>query len=284
MANLLRKAKEVGLTKPAEWLAKKGVHPNTITLAGLILNIAAIVLQSLERARSREDRRIWVFWAATVMRLLALFFDGLDGSVAAAHKRINSKFYNPNGQLIDGGVDRVSSIGLMLMEQQRSISEGNYREANTIAAGSVLSGLSSLLRALVEAHGGTTQEQSLNPATFAGTHLGRTLVQLLATLEYEQYEQPASAAGYELTVTQHASIRESLHTYLTASNGIVVTERSGDLVHAVQNQTSAEETIDSAGRTKSLKDHWTRAKLYGALTGAAAVAGLAVGLNSRKAA
>ena len=72
-------------------LARIGVTPNILTLAGLFFAVA-----------------LWMFpssWPAVIFLVLSLFFDGIDGSLAIV-TRVTSKF----GAFTDSFVDRLSEL------------------------------------------------------------------------------------------------------------------------------------------------------------------------------
>lgn len=79
-------------------LASLRVHPNILTLIGLVINIYAMVLFA----------KGIVFWAAIVI-LFAGVFDMLDGEVARRTKRV-TKF----GAFFDSVIDRYSDVLLLL--------------------------------------------------------------------------------------------------------------------------------------------------------------------------
>ena len=72
-------------------LSRMKVTPNLLTFAGLLAAVA-----------------LWQFansWAAAVLLVLSLFFDGIDGSIAIV-SRVTSKF----GAFTDSFVDRISEV------------------------------------------------------------------------------------------------------------------------------------------------------------------------------
>jgi CDP-diacylglycerol--glycerol-3-phosphate 3-phosphatidyltransferase len=81
-----------------EGLAKLRVHPNILTLIGLLINIFAMVLFA---------RGIFL-WAGVVI-VLAGIFDMVDGEVARRTKRV-TKF----GAFFDSVIDRYSDMLLLL--------------------------------------------------------------------------------------------------------------------------------------------------------------------------
>lgn len=275
MPNPLRTFKEYALQKPAEWLADKNVHPNAITLAGAGGQLVSAYLGYREDRRLEEDQREWVYWLSTVVLLASLSADAFDGTVARAHARKNPEFNNPYGADLDGTTDKVLTAVMFLLAQAASLQQGNTREAAVIAHASAASISSSLSRALVELNGGTTEEQSFDPITFAGTHMGRMIFLTLANLRYVQWKRIASLAGVHLTKKQHAFIRESIFWYLALSNTVVTAQRLMDLKEAVNNPTEATEVADSAGNVKRKSSHLRRAKLFGGVLVGALVGSVA---------
>ena len=82
----------------ASWLARLGVSPNAVTLAGLAGAGASAYLLS-----------IGLLWAGGVALLAAGALDLFDGALARATDRV-SKF----GALLDSVVDRLSEIAILL--------------------------------------------------------------------------------------------------------------------------------------------------------------------------
>ena len=81
-----------------DWLAALRVHPNILTLLGLVVNIFAAVLFA----------KGLFFWAGLVV-LFAGIFDMVDGEVARRTKRV-TKF----GAFFDSVIDRYSDLILLL--------------------------------------------------------------------------------------------------------------------------------------------------------------------------
>lgn len=84
-----------------EWLAQGGVHPNVLTLIGVLINVFCGLLFGLGH----------FFWAGVVL-IFANLFDMLDGSVARRSGRV-TRF----GAFFDSTLDRlsdmVSFVGIM---------------------------------------------------------------------------------------------------------------------------------------------------------------------------
>jgi len=81
-----------------DWLSDLRVHPNILTLLGLVVNIFAAVLFA----------KGLFFWAGLVV-LFAGIFDMVDGEVARRTKRV-TKF----GAFFDSVIDRYSDLILLL--------------------------------------------------------------------------------------------------------------------------------------------------------------------------
>ena len=81
-----------------DWLSVLRVHPNILTLLGLVVNIFAAVLFA----------KGLFFWAGLVV-LFAGIFDMVDGEVARRTKRV-TKF----GAFFDSVIDRYSDLILLL--------------------------------------------------------------------------------------------------------------------------------------------------------------------------
>ena len=80
------------------WLSDHKVHPNILTLIGLVINIFAAVLFA----------KNLLFWAGLVV-VFAGIFDMVDGEVARRTKRV-TKF----GAFFDSVIDRYSDMVLLL--------------------------------------------------------------------------------------------------------------------------------------------------------------------------
>src|SRR5439155_8065922 len=80
------------------WLSDHRVHPNILTLIGLVINIFAAVLFA----------KNLLFWAGLVV-VFAGIFDMVDGEVARRTKRV-TKF----GAFFDSVIDRYSDMLLLL--------------------------------------------------------------------------------------------------------------------------------------------------------------------------
>jgi Phosphatidylglycerophosphate synthase len=90
----------------AEWLAKRGVNPNSISLAGMFCGIAAGLLLA---ATSRASHS-WLCWLGAAvlvqLRLLANLYDGM----VAVLRQIAS----PVGELFNEVPDRVSDAATLI--------------------------------------------------------------------------------------------------------------------------------------------------------------------------
>jgi CDP-diacylglycerol--glycerol-3-phosphate 3-phosphatidyltransferase len=75
-----------------------GIHPNTLTLIGVLINVAAAFALGLDH-----------FWLAFVIMLVANIFDFIDGKVALITNTV-SRF----GAFWDSTLDRFSDIALFL--------------------------------------------------------------------------------------------------------------------------------------------------------------------------
>ncbi len=275
MENPLRSFKKNVLEKPAKLLAEHDVSPNTITWLGMAINNVGLVVKELERARKPEDRRAWVLWMGTFLWALGLAMDALDGEVARAHVFLGKdKNFNPDGQIYDGLVDREETTAAFTSEESRSLRAQNYWEALMIAVEAVLSNSGSTVRALVESYGGRTTETPVDLQRFGGTHSTRMMMLALVMMDYEQ------VAFTGMSRDQHAMLRTLMHGYLLVSNATVVSDRLKDLLSALQNPSTEDETIDSAGFNKSRAGHWKRAKLYGGITASTALLGAGLYLGN----
>src|SRR5262247_2231549 len=74
------------------------IHPNTLTLIGVLINVAAAVALALDR-----------FVLAGVIMIVANIFDFIDGKVAHELK-LESKF----GAFWDSTLDRFSDLALLV--------------------------------------------------------------------------------------------------------------------------------------------------------------------------
>ena len=96
----------------ARFLARLGVSPNALTLAGLVVSGASAYLISTG-----------LLWAGGIVLLASGIFDLFDGAVARATGR-DSRF----GALLDSFADRVSEaavlLGLLVLYMHRSSDEG----------------------------------------------------------------------------------------------------------------------------------------------------------------
>lgn len=222
----LRQLKELFLGRPAKKLAEWGVTPNMVTGLGLGMKGASIALRLTERSKPEAEQRAWVFWSAIGLSLGSLVMDGLDGSVYRARKSLDDGYTNGNGQLVDGLTDRFSALMEMVKEVLKSVRDGHVTEAQVLAFIIIFLPLPSFLRAKIEENGGTVVEQSFNPLTFGGTHVGRTLIIELLSLEKVQLDQMLGIVGVTLSQAQFDAWRTGLITYLAVSNGIVVSQRA----------------------------------------------------------
>lgn len=285
--SLARKLKETFLGKPARFLANVHVTPNMVTLAGLGMRATSAGLRTYEDSKPESEQREWVYWSATGLSLGSLLMDGLDGSVARAHKAADPNYVNPNGQLVDGLADRAGGMIEILKESLVCLRNGEVELATALACINVLLPLPSFLRAKIEENGGTTKEQSFNPLTFGGTHAGRTLVIELLSLKKVQLNRILGLIGISLTEPQFNAWRKGLIAYLAISNGIVVAQRAWALRRSVLDRrqreaqqpletaiTPSEEypeegeiideiPLDSAGLSKTQEDHRVRGFWYG---------------------
>lgn len=294
----LRAIKEGVLGAPAELLARLKVSPNVVTLVGLLLTLGAESVAVSERSvdtsnsESTENRTgVGIFWLATLARLLALLADGLDGSVARAHKKINPAYTNENGSYIDGATDRLVNTIRMMVESHRYEMSGK-QGASVLASLTAVSGnLPSFLRAATEARGGVTTEQSLNFWEFAGTHVGRTAIYTLISLEHSQVDQIVSAVTFgnvHLLPETWEQIKIGLIAYVAIDTAMVSSKRAGALADTYQEKAVDEDSqqlqLDSAGfNDKKPEAHRKRAQLYAlALAGSAAWAGIALARTVRR--
>ena len=79
------------------------VHPDWITLAGLVCSLlAAALFQSAEHTR-------WLFLAIPLLLLLRITLNALDGMVALATGKAR-----PFGEVLNEGADRLSDVGILL--------------------------------------------------------------------------------------------------------------------------------------------------------------------------
>jgi len=88
-----------GIIDPiADWLARLGFTPNTLTFIGFLMNVAVAVILSQGEMR----------WGAVAF-FLASAFDGLDGTLARKLNRV-SRF----GAFLDSTMDRLSEAAVFL--------------------------------------------------------------------------------------------------------------------------------------------------------------------------
>ena len=82
----------------AEWLVRRGVHPNAVTVAGFLVTVAAAVMYSRDHVRT-----------AGFLVLLGGLCDVFDGQVARV-SGLASKF----GSFFDSTLDRISEIAMYI--------------------------------------------------------------------------------------------------------------------------------------------------------------------------
>jgi len=95
----LLRARAVAITQPvAEVLARLNMHPNTLTIAGFVLNLAAGLIAASGR-----------LLGAGILMLLASCIDGFDGALARTAGK-QSRF----GAFLDSSLDRLSEGAVLL--------------------------------------------------------------------------------------------------------------------------------------------------------------------------
>lgn len=93
------RTRAVVITQPvAEGLARLNLHPNTLTIAGFVLNVAAGLIAASGRVV-----------VAGIVMLLASCIDGLDGALARTSGK-QSRF----GAFLDSSLDRLSEGAVLL--------------------------------------------------------------------------------------------------------------------------------------------------------------------------
>jgi CDP-diacylglycerol--glycerol-3-phosphate 3-phosphatidyltransferase len=122
---------------PAELLAKTGLSPNVLTVAGLLLAFAVAWVLSSGR-----------FFLGGFLVLLSGAFDLLDGAVARASGRTTTF-----GALLDSTFDRLSEAALFMGLLAFYASEGSYQELLLVGAALVGSIMTSYVRARAEGLG-----------------------------------------------------------------------------------------------------------------------------------
>ena len=91
----------------AHWLARRGISPNTISMAGMFCGIAAGILFAATSGNTGWRRTFWIAGAVFVqLRLLANMFDGM---VAIASQKAS-----PVGELFNEVPDRVSDTAIFI--------------------------------------------------------------------------------------------------------------------------------------------------------------------------
>ncbi|MBP7876136.1 CDP-alcohol phosphatidyltransferase family protein [Candidatus Woesebacteria bacterium] len=287
----LRELKERSFGAPAEVLAKLHVHPNLVTAIGVVFGLLAesmTVAHQKARANTSESEEIsegtLKYWLVTLLRVLSLVADGMDGSVARAREELDSEFENPYGQIVDGVGDRALVTIRQEVESHQHERNGERGTAIYIAILAVLTNVPSYLRAKIEANGGVTKDQALNPLEFAGTQFGRMAILIITSLDFSQVQQLLALASpeKELTIEQWEKIKLVLWGYMGLSTVAVIVKRlrayvismrnkpidqvvAGALllIEATDSEASEKLIADSSGFVKkTAKDHEIRAKAY----------------------
>src|SRR4051794_4388257 len=80
---------------PATRLARRGVHPNAVTLAGIGSAVLAAVVG-------------WP-WAAAILVAASAWCDGVDGAVAVLARRVSAM-----GQVLDAVGDRIADVAFVI--------------------------------------------------------------------------------------------------------------------------------------------------------------------------
>ncbi len=130
----------------ARWLARRGVSPNAISIAGMLCGIGAgIALTATGYLPSFGQRLAWLAGALLVqLRLLA---NMLDGMVA-----IESQKSSPIGELYNEVPDRVSDVGTLV---GAGYAVGGNSTLGYLAAGVAL--FTAYIRAMGKAAGGNQE-------------------------------------------------------------------------------------------------------------------------------
>jgi phosphatidylglycerophosphate synthase len=116
----------------AHWLAARGISPNAISVAGMIVGLAAGACLAGTAQAARAERTLWLIGAVFIqLRLLA---NMLDGMVAVETKRAS-----PVGELFNEVPDRVSDSAILI-------------GLGFAAGGSALLGLAAALTAMFTAY------------------------------------------------------------------------------------------------------------------------------------
>jgi CDP-diacylglycerol--glycerol-3-phosphate 3-phosphatidyltransferase len=121
----------------ARFLGRQGVHPNTITLVGFLLQAGVGLLFALGRIR----------WGGVLLAVGGPM-DALDGAVARANGQ-----ERPFGAFLDSTLDRLSDAVLILGLTAYHIQRGALLEVGLLLAALVFALLVSYTRARAEALG-----------------------------------------------------------------------------------------------------------------------------------
>jgi CDP-diacylglycerol--glycerol-3-phosphate 3-phosphatidyltransferase len=121
----------------ASLLGRTGVHPNTLTLVGFLLQVGVAALFALGRLR----------WGGVLLLLIAPL-DALDGAVARAVGK-ESAF----GAFLDSTVDRLSDAVLILGLAVHSLGQGRQLQAGLYLVALVAALMVSYSRARAESLG-----------------------------------------------------------------------------------------------------------------------------------
>ena len=96
-----------GAKRVAGWLSRRGVRPNTISVAGMIAGILAGAALAATSYWPEAARYAWIIGAVLIqVRLLANMFDGM---VAVETKQMSSL-----GELYNEVPDRVSDVATLV--------------------------------------------------------------------------------------------------------------------------------------------------------------------------
>lgn len=288
---------------PAKELAKRGVSPNHVTLAGGAAAVAAELItvyaqnvqenettftnesvgeSNSENTISEKETEhqavllLVLLTIATLLRFASLYADGLDGSVARARKELDPEYTNTYGSIIDALIDRLVNIVRKLVLMRGYARQNMPAQMKLAGLSAVEINIPGLERALIEARGGKTVEQSLNLLKLGGTQAVRVAIDIATSLDHIQI----AALFPRVTKGQWEVTRTALLGYQTVSTGAVIVQRAQDLMqtfHTPPILSDAEENhVDSAGFSdKSREMHLLRAKVFAITT---AIAGLSVPL------
>jgi len=91
----------------AAWVARRGLTPNTISVLGMVMALAAGIALALTSAAGAPERLLWILGAVLVqLRLLANMIDGMVAVATGAASRL--------GEIFNEVPDRVSDTAILV--------------------------------------------------------------------------------------------------------------------------------------------------------------------------